>query len=144
MKFSRYVFAIAGLYGLVTLIPGYFLEAIIASNDSPPITHAEFFYGFIGVALAWQIMFFVIAFDPPRYRLAMLIALLEKLAFGVAAVVLFALHRVATPVLGLGLIDLALGVLFLIAYFATQGSPSVGVVATKRSQADCDTAYVER
>ena len=71
------------------------------------------------------------------------IALLEKLAFGVATVVLFALHRVAT-VLGLGLIDLALGVLFLIAYFATQGSPSVGVVATKRSQADCDTAYVER
>ena len=55
------------------------------------------------------------------------IALLEKLAFGVAAVVLLALHRVATPVLGLGLIDLALGVLFLIAYFATQESPSVGV-----------------
>lgn len=72
------------------------------------------------------------------------IALLEKLAFGVATVVLFALHRVVTPVLGLGLIDLALGVLFLIAYFATQESPLVGVVATKRSQPDCDPAYVQR
>ena len=144
MKFAKYVFVLAGLYGLVTLVPAYFLEAAIAASNPPAITHPEFFYGFVGVALAWQIMFFVIAFDPPRYRLAMLIALLEKLAFGVAAVVLLALHRVATPVLGLGLIDLALGVLFLIAYFATQGSPSVGVVATKRSQADCDTAYVER
>ena len=45
--------------------------------------------------------------------------------------VLFALHRVAPPVLGLGLSDLALGVLFLIAYFATQESPSVSGVAMR-------------
>jgi hypothetical protein len=64
-------------------------------------------------------------------------ALLEKLAFGVATVVLFALHRVAT-VLGLGLIDLALGVLFLIAYFATQESPSVGV----SRQSDCNLTAI--
>ena len=144
MKFSRYVFAIAGLYGLVTLIPGYFLEAIIASSDPPPITHPEFFYGFIGVALAWQIMFLVISFDPPRYRLAMPIAVLEKLAFGVAAVVLFALHRAATPVLGLGLIDLALGALFLIAHFATQERRSLGGLPTERPQTDCDLAHVHR
>jgi hypothetical protein len=65
-------------------------------------------------------------------------ALLEKLAFGVATVVLFALHRVVTPVLGLGLIDLALGVLFLIAYFATQESPSVGV----SRQSDCNLTAI--
>ena len=126
MRFAKYVFAMAGLYGLVTLIPGYFLEALIASNDPPAITHPEFFYGFVGVALAWQILFFVIAFDPRRYRPAMPVAFLEKLSFGAAAVVLFAMHRIQPQVLGLGLIDLTLGVLFLIIYAATPKSSPVG------------------
>jgi hypothetical protein len=119
MKFAKYVFALAGLYGLVTLVPAYFLEAAIAASNPPAITHPEFFYGFVGVALAWQIMFFVIAFDPRRYRPAMPVAFLEKLAFGAAAVALFSVHRIQPQVLGLGLTDLVLGVLFLIAYAAT-------------------------
>lgn len=119
MRFARYVFAMAGLYGLVTLVPGYFVEALIASTDPPAITHPEFFYGFLGVALAWQFLFFVIALDPPRHRPAMPIAFLEKLAFGAPAVVLFAMHRISTSVLAFGLVDLALGALFFIAYLAT-------------------------
>jgi len=119
MRFAKYVFAIAGLYGLVTLVPGYFLEALIASRDPPAITHPEFFYGFVGAALAWQILFFVIASDPRRYRPAMQAAFIEKLSFGAAAVVLFVMHRIQSQVLGLGLIDLTLGTLFLIAHAAT-------------------------
>ena len=45
MKFAKYVFALAGLYGLVTLVPAYFLEAAIAASNPPAITHPEFFYG---------------------------------------------------------------------------------------------------
>lgn len=78
------------------------------------------------MALAWQILFFVIAFDPRRYRPAMPVAFLEKLSFGAAAVVLFAMHRIQPQVLGLGLIDLTLGVLFLIVYAATPKSSPVG------------------
>ncbi|HSC62169.1 MAG TPA: hypothetical protein VLD35_00930 [Caldimonas sp.] len=120
MRFARYVFAMAGLYGLATLVPGYFLEALIASSDPPAITHPEFFYGFVGVALAWQILFLLIAFDPRRHRPAMPVAVLEKLSFGAATVALFAMHRIQPPVLGLGVIDLALGALFLVAYAATR------------------------
>lgn len=119
MKFPKIVFVVAGLYGFVTLIPSYFLEARIGINDPPPITHPEYFYGFLGVAFAWQIMFFVIAFNPQRYRPVMPIAFIEKLSFGAAAIVLFVGHRIQAQVLALGLVDLLLGVLFLVAYVTT-------------------------
>jgi hypothetical protein len=83
------------------LIPSYFLESRIGMSDPPPITHPEYFYGFLGVALAWQIMFFVIAYDPQRYRLAMLVAFLEKRGFSAATIVLFVGHRTKSPVLAL-------------------------------------------
>jgi len=83
--FARRVFLIAGIYGLLVLAPHYFLEAKIGRDHPPEITHPEFFYGFIGVAVAWQVAFLIIARDPVRYRLIMLPGILEKVAFGVAA-----------------------------------------------------------
>jgi hypothetical protein len=85
----------------------------------PPITHPEHFYGFIGVALAWQFLFVVISRDPVRYRAAMLPAIFEKLAFGVPAIVLFAQERIPAAVLGAGLIDLTLAVLFFVSWRLT-------------------------
>jgi hypothetical protein len=70
--------------------PQFFLEAQIGRDYPPPITHPEHFYGFVGVALAWQFVFLLIGRDPARYRPLMPIAVLEKLAFGVPAVVLYA------------------------------------------------------
>jgi hypothetical protein len=87
--------------GGTPLIPSYFLESRIGMSDPPPITHPEYFYGFLGVALAWQIMFFVIAYDPQRYRLAMLVAFLEKRGFSAATIVLFVGHRTKSPILAL-------------------------------------------
>lgn len=58
----------------------------------------------------------MIAADPQRYRPVMLVAFLEKLGFGAAAIALFAVQRIQLPVLIFGLIDLLLGVLFVIAY----------------------------
>jgi hypothetical protein len=60
----------------------------------------------VGVALAWQWVFLIIAKDPERFRPLMPAAVLEKLAFGLAAVVLFAQQRVAGAVLALGCVDL--------------------------------------
>jgi hypothetical protein len=116
MAFARRVFATAGIYGIVVLLPQYFLEDRIGRDNPPPITHPENFYGFIGTALAWQVLFLLIAREPTRYRPMMPVAVLEKLAFGVPAIVLFAQGRLAASVLGFGLVDLALAVLFIVSF----------------------------
>lgn len=123
MKFAKTVFLVAGLYGLVTLIPLYFLEYRIGLSNPPAIAHPEFFYGFIGVALTWQVLFLVISSNPTRYAAVMPVAFLEKLAYGVAAVFLFGSDRIGLPVLATGLIDLVLGVMFLAAFTATLRAP---------------------
>lgn len=119
MLFAKRVFFIAAVYGVIVLVPQYFMEDMVGRDFPPPITHPEHFYGFIGVALAWQILFFIIARDPVRYRGAMLPAILEKLAFGIAAIVLYAQGRLAAPVLGAGVIDLVFAALFFVALRST-------------------------
>src|SRR5882724_7760304 len=104
MKFAKRVFQVAGIYGVLVLLPQYFMEGRISADNPPAITHPEYFYGFIGVALAWQILFLVIARDPVRYRLAMFPAILEKLTFAGAAAVLYFRHRLAVQVFVFGLI----------------------------------------
>jgi hypothetical protein len=119
MRFARWVFRLAGIYGLIVLLPQYFLEERIGRDDPPPITHPEHFYAFLGVAVAWQVAFLVIAQDPIRYRPIMIPAILEKDGFAIAAPVLFALHRASGVVLGFGTMDLVLGILFLAAFRQT-------------------------
>ena len=120
MIFARRVFFVAGLYGIVILPPQYFLADKVGRDFPPAITHPEFYYGFIGVALAWQLFFFIIAKDPVRYRLGMLPAIVEKVSFGAATAILYAQGRLAAQMLGAGMIDLSFAVLFLIAFTKTQ------------------------
>ena len=117
--FARRVFFVAGIYGLAVLMPQYFLEAKLARDFPPTLTHPEHFYGFIGVALAWQFVFLMIARDVQRYRLLMLPAILEKLSFGIAALVLCAQGRVAPLVACAAGIDLVFAALFVLAFRMT-------------------------
>jgi hypothetical protein len=117
MTFARRLFLIAGIYGLLVLVPQFFLEDRLGRDFPPAITHPEHFYGFLGVAAAWQVAFLVIARDPVRFRPMMLPAVLEKAAFGFAVVALFFRGRVPAVVLIFGLIDLTLGALFLVAFW---------------------------
>jgi hypothetical protein len=119
-KFSSRVFLVAGIYGVVVLLPQYFLEGKFARDFPPPLTHPEHFYGFVGVALAWQFVFLLIARDVQRYRLLVLPAILEKLSFGAAALVLFAQDRVVGFVAGAGIIDLLFAVFFVLAFRASR------------------------
>ena len=119
MKLAKYTFLTAGIYGLLALVPQYFLEDKIGRDFPPAITHPEYYYGFVGVALAWQIAFLIISRNPARYRLLMLPSILEKAAFGVPAAILFFQNKLSTELFGAGLIDLLLGILFLTAYFKT-------------------------
>lgn len=123
-KFASRIFLGAGIYGVVVLLPQYFLEQKLGKDFPPPLTHPEHFYGFIGVALAWQFVFLIIARDIPRYRPLMLPAVFEKLSFGIVALVLFVQGRAAALVAGAGVIDLLLAVLFVLAFRASRGAGS--------------------
>jgi hypothetical protein len=119
VRFAKRVFLVAGIYGLAVLLPHYLLEQRIGRQTPPAITHPEFFYGFIGVAIAWQVAFVMIGRDPVRLRPVMLAGILEKATFGVAAIALYAQGRLAPMMLAAGLGDLLFGALFAIAYYRT-------------------------
>jgi hypothetical protein len=116
MKFAQWVFGIAAAYGVITVAPLYFMEQAIGRQDPPPITHPMFFYGFVGVTLAWQLLFFAIAREPLRLRPVIPFAVLEKLSFGVGAMVLFRQGRLDHADLYFGGIDLVLAVLFILCW----------------------------
>jgi hypothetical protein len=116
-RFSKIVFLVAGIYGLVVLLPGFFGEKILAEKMPPAITHPEFYYGFIGVAVAWQVAFLIISRDPQRFWPIIPAAILEKLTYCIACVVLFALGRISLVVALGGAGDFVLGTLFTISYF---------------------------
>lgn len=116
---------IAGIYGIIALTPQFFLEKKNGIDFPPAITHSEYYYGFHGVAFAWQVVFLIMARDPIRYRAIMLPAVLEKASFGIATLILFLQHRLNPLMFAAGVIDLILGLLFIIAYIKTdkqQGS----------------------
>ena len=119
MKFAKYLFLFAGISGLIMLVPQYFLEEKTGRDFPPAITHPEHFYGFIGVAIACQVMFLIISRNPVRYRAMMIPAMLEKFSFAIAVAILFLQNRVAAVMFGLGMMDLALGLLFTLAFFKT-------------------------
>src|SRR3954471_3289774 len=119
MRFAKIVYNVAGIYGLIALLPQYFLENRIGQTTPPAITHPEYFYGFAGVGIAWQIVFLIIGSDPERFRPLMLAALVEKFPFVISSVWLIAVGRTATSFAVPVAIDFILGVLFLISFFKT-------------------------
>jgi hypothetical protein len=118
MQLARWIFWIAGLYGLAVILPQYFLLEQIGRDHPPAVTHVEYFYGFVGVALAWQVAFLIIGRDPLRFRPLMPVAVLEKLSFGIPIALLFAQQQVPTSVFVFGMIDLSLAAAFVVAWVA--------------------------
>ncbi|HZQ69307.1 MAG TPA: hypothetical protein VFA68_12370 [Terriglobales bacterium] len=114
------MYSIAAAYGLISLLPLYFLLDRIGQDAPPPVTHPEFYYGFLGVAFLWQIVFILIARDPLRYRPIMLLAILEKFVYTVPVVLLFSLGRVHPSIMRTSLLDPIFGILFIIAYVRTR------------------------
>jgi hypothetical protein len=122
--FAERVFFWAGIYGLAVLLPCYFLEERIGRDFPPAITHPENYYGFIGVALAWQLAFIAISRNPVALRPVMLAAVAEKLLSATPVFVLFATARVSGPSVVFAAVDLILGLLFLLSYRAADVRPS--------------------
>lgn len=122
MRFARIVFLIAGIYGFVVLTPFFFMEGTIGRLAPPAITHPEYFYGFLGTGLAWQVLFLVLSTDPLRYRAMIPPCILEKVAYGVAVVILYAQHRLPISVLTIGSADWIFALLFLAAFLKTKSA----------------------
>jgi hypothetical protein len=119
MKFAKIVFWIAGIWGFLIITPLYFMFDLIGRQDPPALTHAGFYYGFVGTALAWQLAFCFIASDPVRHRPLMLPSMLEKFSYAIAIAVLVSQGRTRSTDLIFAATDGLLGVLFVIAYFRT-------------------------
>jgi hypothetical protein len=119
VRLARWIFWLAGLYGLAVILPQYFLLDKISRDSPPAVTHPEYFYGFVGVAAAWQIAFLIIGSDPLRFRPLMFVGALEKLSFGIPVALLFARQQVAGDVFIFGMIDLLLAAAFVVAWWIT-------------------------
>ena len=121
-RFPRAVFAVAGILGLLILLPGFFTIDMVGRQFPPAVTHPDFYYGFLCVTIAWQFAFLVIATDPVRYRPLMPVAMLEKFPYVTMLLILYAQGRLAPPQLGAVAIDGTLGILFVMAYLKTRAT----------------------
>lgn len=119
MKFARWVFTAAGVYGVIVILPQLFLEQRIGRDSPPAITHLEYFYGFLWVTLAWQIVFLVIGRDPMRFRALMPVAVFEKWPYAATMFTMVAQGRVRAAVIPFASVDVLLGLLFAVCYWNT-------------------------
>lgn len=116
MKFTRIVFTFAGMWGVLVTLPLYFLYDYVGRQSPPAITHPEFYYGFVGVTLTWQFVFLLIGANPARYRAIIIPAILEKVSYVLATLVLFLNHRISTLQALPSASDLVLALLFIAAF----------------------------
>ena len=119
MRFAKIVFLVAGIWGVLVFAPLYFLFDQIGQKDPPAITHPGFFYGFLGLGLAWQIAFLFIARDPVRFRSLMIPSMVEKFGYGITVVVLVLQAKMHATDMVFAATDLLLGSLFVVAYLRT-------------------------
>jgi hypothetical protein len=121
MTFAKIVFRIAAVFGVLVLTPLYFMFDLVGRQDPPPITHPQFYYGFVGVALVWQFVYFMVGTDPVRFRPMIVPATLAKGSYVGTLLVLYLQDRISPVQTATGVPDALLGVLFLIAFFKTKG-----------------------
>jgi len=126
MRFARVVFIAAGVWGVVVLTPLYFLADVTGRRYAAPTAVPQFFYGFLLVAMAWQIAFFVIGWNPGRFRPLMIPSVVEKLGYVVTVAVLYGQARIsAAEAMATGP-DLVLGVFFIAAFAKTRTADRSG------------------
>lgn len=105
MTFARRVFLTTGIYGILILVPQFFVPT---ANPQP-----ELYYGFLGAVLAWNLTYLLIARDPARYRPLMLLGSLGKTNFAIAATVLWILGRSPAFLVAFAAIDAVFVALYL-------------------------------
>lgn len=125
MTFARRIFTLAGIYGLLVMTPMYFLEPQISAMGKP-LSNPEFYYGFVGVTLVFQLVFLTVGRDPERFRPIMLLGVLEKASFAGAVATLCLMGRTQGIIVIFAVIDAVLGALFLLAWMRSRATPLGG------------------
>ena len=120
MRFARIVFIGAGVWGVAVLTPLFWLVDMTGRPYAPPADYPHFFYGFLTVALAWQIAFFVIGTNPVRFRALMIPSIIEKLGYITTVLVLYERSRISQIDAQTAVPDFILCVLFAVAFFKTR------------------------
>lgn len=119
MRFARIAFIGAGIWGVVVLTPLYFLLDVTGRQYEAPTSYPHFFYGFLSVAMAWQIAFLVIGSDPVRFRPLMIAGILEKFGHVAGVVALYSQARISAADAMAAVPDFLLGLLFIAAFLKT-------------------------
>jgi hypothetical protein len=112
VKFARVLYGITAIYGVLSLMPLYFMAGISDAMRPRPLP----ILNFTTDASAWRCCdesCLISRSDSARN--------FEKFAYSVPVVILFLLGRVAPTILLSSLVDPILGVLFIVAYFRTPG-----------------------
>ena len=104
---------------MTVLTPLYWLFDITGRRYQAPVDYPHFFFGFVSVAMAWQIAFLIIGSNPVRFRALMIPAILEKLGFVSTLAVLYAQSRISAADAQAAVPDLMLCVLFVVALATT-------------------------
>lgn len=117
MRLARWIFLIAGIWGMLVLLPLLFAERLVG------VLQPELYYGFVCLNICWQVAYLLIATEPGRYRPMMLAAILAKGSAFVALTWLYLLERVAVHWVAIGTVDGLLAALFLAAFVATRRLP---------------------
>ena len=120
-RFARRAYFGAAIYGIAALALAYFQPV----PDPWHLTHL----GFVGTAMAFQGVFLVIARDPRRFEPIIPVTFFEKLCFGVPAVAFAATGKAEPESAIFGAIDLALMLLFILAWRRLRNSASQAVTA---------------
>jgi hypothetical protein len=124
MKFARIVFTIAGVWGVLVLAPLFFLVDLLGRKYPPPTSSPHFFYGFFALALVFQLVFFIIASDPARFRPMIIPSILEKATYVVVCGVLYSRGQITSTEASTCGADFFLGILFICAFFTTRPKTS--------------------
>jgi transcriptional regulator with GAF, ATPase, and Fis domain len=109
----------------IPMLVEHFAEKHATRNRKPidavedGVVSLQFFYGFLSVAMAWQIAFLVIGSSPARFRPLMIPGIVEKFGHVVGVAVLYSQARISTTDAVAAGPDLLLGVLFIAAFAKT-------------------------
>jgi hypothetical protein len=124
VRFAKFVFVGAGVWGIAVLTPFYWLVDVTGRRYAPPTEYPHFFYGFFAITMAWQFAFLVIGSNPIRFRPLMVPSMFEKFSYVVTLVVLYNQARISAADFQAAIPDLLLGSLFLAAFVKTRVSAS--------------------
>ncbi|HSI19587.1 MAG TPA: hypothetical protein VK980_17595 [Sphingomonas sp.] len=117
-KAPKRIYTLAGIYGLVVLLPLYFGEHAMAAMGQV-LTKPEYYYGFIGAAASFQLVYLMIGRDPVRFRPLMPLTPIAKLSFTIPVAILFCSGRTDLFVMIMASIDALIGIAFLWAWRIT-------------------------